>query len=127
MIKDNMTRFEESLNADLGRPVLECRMLVPSSFSLILLTKEPSLTCRLEIIPTIGEVAEQINGVDKWSKPTKPPFSLNFAAMRPLIRHEAKGTVLIISPFNYPIWLSIGPLVRIPSSLITSFLVFVKD
>ena len=29
MIKDNMTRFEESLNADLGRPVLECRMLVP--------------------------------------------------------------------------------------------------
>jgi hypothetical protein len=57
---------------------------------------------------------DQLNGVDKWSKPTKPPFSLNFAAMHPLIRHEAKGTVLIISPFNYPIWLSIGPLVRIP-------------
>jgi len=90
MIKDNMTRFEESLNADLGRPVLECRMM--------------------ETVPTIGEIVEQLNGVDNWSKPTKPPFSLNFAAMRRLIRHEAKGTVLIISPFNYPIWLSIGPL-----------------
>lgn len=76
----------------------------------------------METVPTIGEVMEQLNGVDKWSKPTKPPFSLNFAAMRPLIRHEAKGTVLIISPFNYPIWLSIGPLVRIPSYRILSHL-----
>ena len=81
----------------------------------MLLIKEPSSAGRLEIVPTIGEVADQLNSVDKWSKPTKPPFSLTFAAMRPLIRHEAKGTVLIISPFNYPIWLSIGPLVRIPS------------
>jgi aldehyde dehydrogenase (NAD+) len=83
----------------------------------------------METVPTIGEIVEQLNGVDNWSKPTKPPFSLNFAAMRRLIRHEAKGTVLIISPFNYPIWLSIGPLVRSPSfsSLIVSFPVLVKD
>jgi len=72
--------------------------------------------CRLEIIPTIGEVAVQLNGVEKWSKPIKPPFSFNFAAMRPLIRQEAKGTVLIISPFNYPIWLSLGPVVRCDSA-----------
>ena len=49
-----------------------------------------------------------------------PLFSLNFAAMCPLIRHEAKGTVLIISPFNYPIWLSTGLLylflLSLPSS-----------
>ena len=86
-----MTRFEESLNADLGRPVLESRMLVAfSSFLSILFTKEPSPADRMEIIPTIGEVTEQLNGVDKWSKPTKPsfPVSLNLAAMRPLIRHD---------------------------------------
>ena len=59
----------------------------------------------------IGEIAEQVNSVDKWSKPVKPAFSFNFAAMRPLIRQEPKGTVLIISPFNYPIWLSLGPVV----------------
>jgi hypothetical protein len=62
----------------------------------------------------IGEVAAQFNGVEKWSKPIKPPFSFNFAAMRPLIRQEPKGTVLIISPFNYPIWLSLGPVVCVP-------------
>ena len=31
--------------------------------------------------------------------------------MRPLIRKEPKGVVLIISPFNYPVFLSLGPLV----------------
>lgn len=32
--------------------------------------------------------------------------------MRPVIYKVPKGVVLIISPFNYPIWLSLGPLVR---------------
>ena len=31
--------------------------------------------------------------------------------MRPMIRKEPKGVVLIISPFNYPIFLTLGPLV----------------
>jgi hypothetical protein len=31
--------------------------------------------------------------------------------MRPVIRKESKGVVLIISPFNYPLWLSIPPAV----------------
>lgn len=65
----------------------------------------------MEIVPIIGEVISQINNVDKWSRPVKPAFSLNFSAMRPHIRQEAKGTVLVISPFNYPVWLTIGPLV----------------
>jgi len=37
------------------------------------------------------------------------PFSVNYAAMKPVIRKEPKGTVLIISPFNFPIWLSFPP------------------
>ncbi|KAF9471948.1 NAD-aldehyde dehydrogenase [Pholiota conissans] len=90
LVKDNMTRFEEALKKDLNRPVLESRFL--------------------DIIPTITEAVAQLKGVDKWAKPTKPPFSLNFSAMRPLIRKEPKGTVLVISPFNYPVWLTLGPL-----------------
>jgi aldehyde dehydrogenase (NAD+) len=65
----------------------------------------------LDIVPTITEAMAQLKNVDKWAKPSKPPFSLNFAALRPLIRKEPKGTVLIISPFNYPVWLLLGPLV----------------
>ncbi|KAH9478226.1 Aldehyde dehydrogenase family 3 member A2 [Psilocybe cubensis] len=89
LVKDNMVRFEEALSKDLGRPALEARMM--------------------DIIPTISEAVTQLKNVDKWTKPTRPPFSFNFFAMRPLIRKEPKGTVLIISPFNYPVWLTLAP------------------
>lgn len=65
----------------------------------------------LEIVPAISEVLIQLKNVEKWSKPTRPPFSINFFAMRPLIRKEPKGVVLIISPFNYPLFLALTPLV----------------
>ncbi|KAF8156031.1 NAD-aldehyde dehydrogenase [Crassisporium funariophilum] len=89
MIKDNMARFEEALKADLGRPALESRFL--------------------EIVPTINEIMTQYNNVEKWAKPTKPAFNINFFAMKPLILKEAKGVVLIVAPFNYPLFLTIGP------------------
>ena len=90
LVKDNTEALQEALKKDLGRPVLECNML--------------------EIVPSIGEALTQLKGVDKWSKPEKPPFNFNFFAMKPVIRKEPKGVVLIISPFNYPLWLSLGPL-----------------
>jgi aldehyde dehydrogenase (NAD+) len=65
----------------------------------------------LDLAPTITEVLTQIKNVEKWSKPTRPPFSINFFAMRPLIRKEPKGVVLIISPFNYPVVLTLEPVV----------------
>ena len=51
--------------------------------------------------------------VGKWSKPERAAWSMNWFAMKPTLRKEPKGVVLIISPFNYPVWLSIGPLVRL--------------
>lgn len=67
----------------------------------------------MDILPTIGEAVTQLKNIDKWTKPEKPPFSFNFAAMKPMIRKEAKGTVLIISPFNYPVWLTLSPVVSL--------------
>ncbi|TFK38204.1 aldehyde dehydrogenase [Crucibulum laeve] len=90
LIKDNAERFEEALASDLGRPKFESRFV--------------------EINPSLTEIKTAYTGVDKWAKPEKPAFSLNFAAMRPVIYKEAKGVVLIISPFNYPMWLSVGPI-----------------
>ncbi|KAF8878155.1 NAD-aldehyde dehydrogenase [Gymnopilus junonius] len=90
LVKDNLSRFEEAMRIDLGRPEVEARFL--------------------ELIPTIGEALTQLKNVDKWAKPVKPPFNLTFGPMRRVIRKEAKGTVLIIAPFNYPVWLTLGPL-----------------
>ncbi|KAG6897002.1 hypothetical protein C0992_004713, partial [Termitomyces sp. T32_za158] len=92
LIKDNKKRFEEALNADLGRPAIEGHFL--------------------EINSSASEVKEAYCNVEKWAKPEKPGFSLNFTVMRPVIYKEAKGVVLIISPFNYPLFLTLPPLVR---------------
>jgi hypothetical protein len=67
----------------------------------------------LEIWSAIAEIKEAYNNVEKWSAPEAAPFNVNFFAMKPKIRKEPKGVVLIISPFNYPIWLTLPPLVRI--------------
>ena len=78
----------------------------------------------LEINSSITEIITAYSNVDKWAKPEKPPFSLNFTVMRPVIYKEAKGVVLIISPFNYPLWVTISPLVR--NLLLPFFVLFVN-
>ena len=75
----------------------------------------PEVTCYLSSLEINGTIAEAVNAyhnVAKWSKPERAPWSFNFFAMKPTIRKEPKGVVLIISPFNYPMWLLLGPLVR---------------
>ena len=83
----------------------ECRS--PNPAQLFSLTQT---TFRLEIYSSIGEVTESYKNVDKWVKPERAPFNMNWFAMKPTTYKEPKGTVLIISPFNYPVWLLLGPL-----------------
>ena len=72
---------------------------------------------RLDIVPRVQEALAQLAGVAKWAR-EKPAFSVNFFAMRPRVHKEPKGTVVIMSPFDYPVWLTLGPLVsaRPPAS-----------
>jgi aldehyde dehydrogenase (NAD+) len=81
----------------------------PTSFTIALVVTFPISG---EIGIAITEALTAYRNVEKWSKPEHPPFSLNFAAMRPVIRKEPKGLVLIITPFNYPVFLSFSPVVR---------------
>ncbi|QRW05395.1 aldehyde dehydrogenase family protein [Ceratobasidium sp. AG-Ba] len=91
MVKDNAEALRKAIATDLGRPALE------SNF--------------LEIDPLVRETVDAYKAVDKWAKPEPAPFSINFAAMKPVTRKEPKGVVLIISPFNYPVWLALSPLI----------------
>ncbi|GLB42204.1 putative aldehyde dehydrogenase family protein [Lyophyllum shimeji] len=90
LVKDNSKRLEEALAKDLGRPPLEGHFL--------------------EISATLTEVTNTYCNVAKWAKPEKPGFSLNWTVMRPIVYKVPKGVVLIISPFNYPMYLALGPL-----------------
>ncbi|KLO16920.1 aldehyde dehydrogenase [Schizopora paradoxa] len=90
MIKDNASKFESAFAQDLGRPVLESHLI--------------ELSCCL------NDAVEAYNHVERWAKTERAPFSMNYFAMGPKIRKEPKGIVLIISPFNYPAWLCLGPM-----------------
>jgi acyl-CoA reductase-like NAD-dependent aldehyde dehydrogenase len=49
--------------------------------------------------------------IDSWTKPEKVPFNINWFALSPKVYKEAKGTVLLITPFNFPLY-CLAPLVR---------------
>lgn len=50
------------------------------------------------------------DNVEKWAAPQKAETTLSFYPMKPQTKAEPKGTVLIIAPFNFPVFLTMGPL-----------------
>lgn len=69
----------------------------------------------METTVCLSECADTVANIYKWTKITKPPFNLTWTPMNPYLRREPKGVVLIIVPFNFPLFLAISPLVRRPS------------
>ena len=51
---------------------------------------------RTEANVVLNDVVLAYNKVEKWAKPENATFKLDTAPMRPKIRHEPKGVVLII-------------------------------
>jgi aldehyde dehydrogenase (NAD+) len=64
-----------------------------------------------EIYPPVSEARHAMRHLRDWMKPRRVPAPLALLGSRSRIVHEAKGVVLIISPWNFPINLTIGPLV----------------
>lgn len=64
-----------------------------------------------EIFPVLHEIAHARRHLKKWMKPVKVAPTLAMLGTQAQIRYEPKGVCLIISPWNYPINLSFGPLV----------------
>ncbi|MFU8860211.1 MAG: aldehyde dehydrogenase family protein [Cyclonatronaceae bacterium] len=64
-----------------------------------------------ELTPVIHEIKLAKRKLHRWVKPVKARRSLIFFATAGFIRYEPKGTVLIISPWNFPLNLTFAPLV----------------
>jgi aldehyde dehydrogenase (NAD+) len=65
----------------------------------------------IEIHPTFEEVNHAIDHVGQWMRPEPVDAPLLLADTASEIRWEAKGQVLILAPWNYPVYLVLGPLV----------------
>ena len=68
-------------------------------------------TVLADIIPTLSGLDHTIKNLKKWMRPQRRQVALHFAPASNRGAYHAKGVVLIISPWNYPVSLSLLPLV----------------
>ena len=73
--------------------------------------KHPTEVDLTEILPIVAEINHTIRNLRSWmqTKHVSTPWSL--IGTSSYIKYEPKGVVLIISPWNFPINLTFGPLV----------------
>ena len=64
-----------------------------------------------EILPVVIEANDAIRHLKSWMKPRKVWPTLLMAGTSGSIRYEPRGRCLILSPWNYPVNLTFGPLV----------------
>ncbi|MDE2420322.1 MAG: aldehyde dehydrogenase family protein [Gammaproteobacteria bacterium] len=64
-----------------------------------------------EILPVVAEANDAIRKLGGWMKPKKVWPSRMMLGTVGYTQYEPKGRVLIISPWNYPVNLTLGPLV----------------
>jgi len=73
--------------------------------------KVPEEVDLAELYPLATELRGAIRHLERWMRPQRVPTPMGFLGSRAWIRQEPKGVVLIISPWNYPLYLTLGPLV----------------
>ncbi len=89
-VQDNEGRLREALYTDLGKSGCEAFMT--------------------EIGLCLGEIRFAIKHLPRWIKPRSVRTPLVHFASKSFVVSEPFGTALIISPWNYPLFLSLGPL-----------------
>ncbi|KAI5258091.1 aldehyde dehydrogenase [Aureobasidium subglaciale] len=91
-IKDREQQLGEALQRDLGRPFYEAYLT--------------------EIGWVLNDIIFVVSNIEKWAKEegaADVPFT--FKAMRPRVRKEPLGVVLVLGAFNFPVQLSLGPVI----------------
>ena len=64
-----------------------------------------------DVAPTLSEAEFAIKHLRKWVKPNRVSVPLALMGGRATYRYEPLGVVLVIAPWNYPWYLSLGPMV----------------
>ena len=90
-VVDYEQEFERALAEDLGRDAVE------------------AFLC--DILPTVTEIDETLRGLRRWARPERHYSGLMcFPSMVTKVYKMPYGVTLIISPFNFPILLTLGVL-----------------
>ena len=73
--------------------------------------KVPEEVDLAELYPLIQELKLAIRSLGRWMRPSRVSTPMGFAGSRAWVRPEPRGVVLVISPWNYPLLLTLGPLI----------------
>jgi coniferyl-aldehyde dehydrogenase len=67
-------------------------------------------TLLAEIYPSLEGIRYAANHVSRWMRPDRRQVGLIFQPARARVLYQPLGVVGVISPWNYPVFLTIGPL-----------------
>ncbi|MDZ7904085.1 MAG: aldehyde dehydrogenase family protein [Rheinheimera sp.] len=73
--------------------------------------RSASETRMLEVLPTVNNISDAISKLGRWMKPSKRHVSILFQPASNQVVYQPLGVVGVIVPWNYPIFLALGPLV----------------
>ncbi|MGN6281027.1 coniferyl aldehyde dehydrogenase [Frateuria sp.] len=92
MLREQRAAFAEAIDADFGqRPAEETELL--------------------ELFPSLSAIRHALRHGKRWVRPRRAPTSLAFLPGHNRLLPQPRGVVGIVVPWNYPLFLAIGPLV----------------
>lgn len=92
LLSDNDSRICEAISADFG-----CR--------------PPEETRLLELFPSLGAIDHALRHGPRWMRPRRQFAGFWFLPARTELLPQPAGVAGIIAPWNYPLYLAVGPLV----------------
>lgn len=67
-------------------------------------------TMTVDILPSVLHIRHLLGGLRRWMKPSRRRTELLFLGNRAYVMAQPKGVVGIVVPWNFPIYLALGPL-----------------
>ncbi|MEI7036766.1 aldehyde dehydrogenase family protein [Fulvimonas yonginensis] len=91
MLREQRAAFAAAIDADFGQ--------------------RPAEETDLELFPSLSAVHHALRHGRRWMRPRRAPTSLAFRPGRNRLVPQPRGVVGIVVPWNYPLFLAVGPLV----------------
>jgi coniferyl-aldehyde dehydrogenase len=94
LLKENRTALCEAVSHDFGH-------------------RSPHETIQLEIAPLMGALRHTRSHLRGWMKPERRGRSIEFLQFSNWVQYQPLGVIGIMVPWNYPLLLSLGPLIDV--------------